>query len=307
MVKCILGSFVSLFLSTIFLVGFTMIFAIMFVQQFANLMVDDNSGLSADQASEIQAKFGSVQQGTLTLFMCISGGADWGDCYEKISLIGFLSSFLFLVYIVVVWLSLTNIISSLFLEKALSLALPDATERMVQHGREELSRAKALQNVFDMIDVDTCGFLQPDQLKASINDIKISTLLKLQGVQITEVDVFCELLLASAEDQQISKTTFVDGCLRLQGHSSSADIFCMKQEAARAEYRLKKHMSQCTEEFKHLIANLQGQGDGINLSWKQCPKTIDEVTPKVYSSNSESRAKWEFGADDVHLILPSSL
>jgi len=129
MSQAFVGSLLSLMWCIFFLSGFTLAYGIFFCQQFAVFLVQDGIHLATADRNEILKSFGSVQLGAKTLLKSISGGVDWGDVYKIIIRLGGFSEVVFLSYIFLVWLSLCNIITSLFLEKAMRLAQPEANAR----------------------------------------------------------------------------------------------------------------------------------------------------------------------------------
>jgi len=138
MVFAFVNSLVSLTWCVFLLGGFMLIHALFLCQQFAVYLAQDGNNLEPADKLKIQANFGSVHQAMLTLLMSISGGVDWGDMYEIVRLAGPFNATVFLVYIVLAWLSLSNIITSIFLEKVMHLARPEAHTRALLQFKEDL-------------------------------------------------------------------------------------------------------------------------------------------------------------------------
>jgi len=116
MLNCLAKSSFALMWSFILLALIQLMFAIALVQHMSNLVSSKDSGLSQDNVVAIRKAFGSVELATLTLFMSISGGIDWGDAYDLAKLSGWLGSVMFLGYISFMWLAVTNIITSVFID-----------------------------------------------------------------------------------------------------------------------------------------------------------------------------------------------
>jgi len=83
LLKCVMGSFMSLFWSCVLLLVFTVVFAIIFVQQLAQYIVErqGTGEVTAAEEAAIERSFGSVQVATLSLFKGMAGGNDWDPYY----------------------------------------------------------------------------------------------------------------------------------------------------------------------------------------------------------------------------------
>merc|ERR1711862_439689 len=78
-----------------------------------------------------------------TLFACVSGGDDWYYYYKLLSksyVMG--NGFIFFIFffVIAVW----NIVTSLFIERTMELARPDAETSLLSKQRQDLKDAKEL-------------------------------------------------------------------------------------------------------------------------------------------------------------------
>jgi len=178
--------------------------------------------------SDILNSFGSVQLAGITLLKSISGGTDWGSVYKIIATLGGFSEVVFLSYICIVWLSLSNIITSLFLEKAMRLAQPDANVRALEHFKDNLASARELTELFWMLSGGS-ETITPEQLCTCLADVKTAALFATHEIDIGDVDAFLELIQDSYE-ARIHVRTFVRGCMSLRGTARSMDLQSVKRK-----------------------------------------------------------------------------
>merc|ERR1712217_479253 len=98
------------------------LFGIYFVQAVTDYVSSDYGAMTEDDFDWYVTKFGSVQTAALSLFKTTSGGEDWGDYMERMRDIGMTPALMFLFYILFFLLSVMNIVTSIFVDKAMKLA-----------------------------------------------------------------------------------------------------------------------------------------------------------------------------------------
>jgi len=170
--KCISGVMQPLFWSMIMLLGFILMFAIALVQQMTGYLIDHAHQLSEQEIKDIKDNFGSVQQCIFVLFSGTTGGHDWGETYSIVETAGPITSGCYTLYIGVVGLAITNVITSIFVDKAIRIASPGLHEQMMLKRREDLDLISDLRNLFSMIDVDTSLTISRSELLASLSTSK---------------------------------------------------------------------------------------------------------------------------------------
>jgi len=239
MVKCIIGSLLSLTWCVFLLAGFTLAYAIFFGQQFAIFLTTEGPNLSPDQVLDIRENFGSVQIATFTLLKSISGGVNWGEVYPIIGSLGLANSLVFLSYIIMVWLSLSNIITSIFLDKAMTLAQPEVHTRALRNFKNTLSAARELADLFKMISGKSEN-ISMEQLQTCLEDVRTASFFQSHGLDITDVESFVELLTDSGAHGVVNLETFVTACMSLKGPARSIDVLTLKQKILGVEEMIKQ-------------------------------------------------------------------
>merc|ERR1712241_1319406 len=96
----------------------TLIVALTLVQLMTSFRLDNRDHENEDS---IINWFGSVQRAMVMLFQSTTGGIDWGDLYDTVALAGELPALFFLCFIVFFNFAILNIVTSIFVEKAVKL------------------------------------------------------------------------------------------------------------------------------------------------------------------------------------------
>merc|ERR1719270_2129698 len=82
--------------------------------------------------------FGSVLSGMVSLFQSATGGVDWSEVYDIVSLHSSMASTLFVSYIIFFQIAIVNIITSTFVDKTRRLGR-DADRRLTCEWQHNLS------------------------------------------------------------------------------------------------------------------------------------------------------------------------
>jgi len=264
MVTCLLNSFGALLWAFVILSLVKVIFAVLMVQQIEVFLQRPGNSIPEDQKADLFAAFGSVEQGVLTLFMDISGGEDWGGTYKIIKPVGPLARCLHIMYIVVMWLSVTNIISSMFIEKALKIARPDMEEKMMDECEQDLESIKELKELFQIMDLDSSSRVSYKEFQTSMRDVRIQSYFELKGISTTQASILFEMLVRTSEGDEIDVDTFVTGCLRMKGYATNIDMIALSHQVQLLTNTVDKNNRYLQQSMKELDANLCQALSGVS-------------------------------------------
>lgn len=221
MMSCVLGSMLSLLWACTFLLILLMISSLVLVQSMTNYRIDHPECQDTKECQDIRLWFGSVHSAMVSLFQCTTGGMDWGDVYSRVELAGGTTPLFFISYIIFFNFAFFNIITSIFVDKAMKLAKPDdeclAKERTI----EERELTQRLGELFEDVDDDGNGVISVEEIKSASQKAKVFHRFELLGITLRDVETFFSTLTAMTDDGKLSKDTFVEGCLRMKGPASS--------------------------------------------------------------------------------------
>jgi len=243
MLNAFLHSLLALSWGVFFLAGFILFYALLLCQQMAFSIADPSMNFDPAAKLAIHKNFGSVPLACFTLLKSISGGVDWGDTYAIVRKTGQFNAMAFLSYIILAWLSLSNIISSIFLEKVMHLARPDTRARAIQQLQDNLESAREMCELFQTI-CDGSETISPEILNVCLRDIRVVALFEAQGLEITDINTFMELLVRIEGAQSIHIESFVTSCLSLRGYARSIDLLAMKHRLRAMEVHFIRALSE---------------------------------------------------------------
>jgi len=251
LLKCISAIVQPLFWSMVMMLGFLLMFAIALVQQMTGYLIDHAHQLSEQEIKDIKDNFGSVQQCIFVLFSGTTGGHDWGETYSIVETAGPITSGCYTLYIGVVGLAITNVITSIFVDKAIRIASPGLHEQMMLKRREDLDLISDLRNLFSMIDVDTSLTISRSELLASLSNIKVASYFELQGLDIRDAEAFLDVLTTACGQDEIDIDTFILGFLCMKGPANHVDVVSLA-------FRMKKIYESLTSQLSQLKQDIVG-------------------------------------------------
>merc|ERR1712183_422676 len=135
MLDCILNCRSALLWVLILLVGFIHLFALIFVQFASNHLEDPENASDRDALIET---FGSVQVAMISLLQATSGGTDWEVQDKLMEKVGPMARISFIFFVLFFVVAIWNIITSIFMEHALRLAMPDINEVLLRKQQKDL-------------------------------------------------------------------------------------------------------------------------------------------------------------------------
>jgi len=83
--------------------------------------------------------------------------------------------------------------------------------------------------------------ITPEHLKACLHDVRIATLFEAQGIEITDINSFMDLLVDFEGTRELHIESFVSSCLSLKGYARSIDLLSVKHRLRLMERLLKQH------------------------------------------------------------------
>jgi len=238
MLKCMIGPMLSMVWSFALIGGLTFLFSIVFVNQFTSMFIDERDGLtecghSVENLSllcEAHESFGSVGQAMLTLFKLVTQGDDWGRYYAMAEKTGTFTCIFLIFYIMFTWMSVTNIITGIFVDKAMKLARPDVDQLLYEKHQKDLKDAEEMKNVFELLDLNRDGKIHFDEFKRCMKNEKLISHCELKGIDIKDTVEFFKMLTCISGQDTLDVDTFVSGCMMMKGVAMTIDLITLKFE-----------------------------------------------------------------------------
>jgi len=273
MLKCFVGSLHSLFWSIMLLTGFALVFSILIVQQFSMFLAVQHPHLDDGYTSKVVLYFGSVQRALFSLFQSLSGGTDWADFYHVVEKSGALNASLFVMFILIGWLSVTNIIISVFVDKAMRLAQPDVDEALLAKRKADLKNVHALKALFETLDTNHSGSLSYAELLNCLEDERTASYCELNGLDIKDAETFFRILINISGSTEVDVDDFVTGWMQLRGPATTLDLYTMQYRSQVRAKKLQKDIAQ----YRNEIMLLHLDHTQTACPYKEDPSQTQEI------------------------------
>lgn len=246
MLQSIMGSVISLFWAFTVIIFIFFLFSLALVQGVSlHMSSPESANLDEDARSMILSQFGSVAKAMYAFQICTTGGDDWINYVNGLAPSGILNVCVFLFGVSFTQIALMNILTGIFVEKAIELAVPDRDARVLQKRRADAKTARELCALLEKLDSDGSGTISRQEFAVVSKDEHIGSLLKVLGVDIRDADMFFDIVARSSEDGEAELTMLMDALMRMKGHATGFDV----QSLAYRTYLLSKQVTKIQREM----------------------------------------------------------
>jgi len=147
MIYSIMNCLLALFWLTVLICLVIFVFATCFMQATANYI-----DISADGkcVQDLTDKYGTLWDSMLTLFMSITGGLDWHEASRPIFCTSTVYGIFFLLYIFFVTFGVLNVVTGVFVDKALEIAQLDQDMAIMDQVEQQKKDMKNLRQFLEV-------------------------------------------------------------------------------------------------------------------------------------------------------------
>mmetsp|Transcript_59820 Transcript_59820/g.142469 ORF Transcript_59820/g.142469 Transcript_59820/m.142469 type:complete len:794 (-) Transcript_59820:285-2666(-) len=259
MLNCVVESFSNLLWALVLLTFLLCMFSIFFVQG-CTTYLQDRTDIFNDQDERTTSAFASVSQGMLALLMATTGGDDWRKYYNLILRTGVINAGVFLFYITFFTIAVWNIVTSIFVDKAMRLAQPDLDNMVIQKQKQDKRDAQDLMRMCHSMNSHArkTGHITSDDFCNYMRDSKFRNFFEARGVNIKDTEMFFKMLSTVAESQDyVDLETFVAGCISLKGVASSMDLHLVDYEIRLMTLAQQRFFEICSEQLDSIKRDMQ--------------------------------------------------
>eukprot|EP00930_Biecheleria_cincta_P061520 TRINITY_DN47098_c0_g1_i1.p1 TRINITY_DN47098_c0_g1~~TRINITY_DN47098_c0_g1_i1.p1 ORF type:complete len:692 (-),score=105.51 TRINITY_DN47098_c0_g1_i1:48-2123(-) len=309
MLDCVVGSCMNVFWCTIMLFFVMYVFALLLLQGISSALI---GGIEESEEIMIRQCYDSVGKTIVTLFQVSTGGIDWQDCYEPLTYTGYILPAAMLLYVAVITISVWNIVTSTFIEKALKLAKPDVDTLVMEQQISDFRDSQVLVAAF----VDKLG-LDDQHCKITLEDFEtlssdydFRAYLNARGIDIKNAHQFFGMLAGMKEDGEVDVLSLANGCVRMKGLATSIELQTLGFETkmiikeqrrafqqifkklAHVERRVGEQHGTASGQSSREISNWQGSGSSMRLdpertATRQSARSLHAADPNRKSASAE--------------------
>jgi hypothetical protein len=234
MLDCLLGSFFGLFWSLVLIGVLMYIFALIFIQALTEHLITNGHVISPEARDDIYTYFGSVETAVLTTYKILTGGLEWGPMYALLKPAGWLAGPACLIMIGFFTVSVWNIITSVFIEKAMRLATPSIRELVRKQKKQAKLDAKEVAELIAKLDHDNDEVITKDEFVEICMNREIQEFLAVRELNIQNIkhfDAFFEMI-AYRDTSSLDLTTMsgvsvdavVEAFTHMKGYATAVDM-----------------------------------------------------------------------------------
>jgi len=247
--KCIFSVFWAFMMLLLVLYMFTLLF----MQGLIGTISNHQGWFDTKKVDTLRAYFGSVQISMVSLYMAVTGGNDWTVYYDSLQLAGHVYGLLFIVYIFLSLIAIMNLLTGMFVEKAVRAAMPDREELILEQHKAIIEQAKEFRKLCRALDLDKTGTISFQDFAASLKDETIVAHMVSIGLEIRDVELFFNSVSGGGTSESIDYDLFVDGCMAMRGAATSLDMQKQLHETRKLMAQIASFESSCGAKLeKHL-------------------------------------------------------
>jgi len=231
MIDCLVHSFLPLIWAGALLGFLSSLFAIYFVQSLAAALEDGS--LSPAEESDLLTYFGRVEGAMFTLLVSTTGGMDWSYYFNIVKPLGGLACTVFVFYIMFMFLAVMNIVTSVFLDKAMDIAKPASENVMLDKCYGDLEDADELTRMVSTMDAANDGLITFGDFAGYMGEPEFRKHFEARSLTQKDVKMLFRML-ASYEgtprrggERTVDLAAFLAGCMRLKGEASGMDMYTL--------------------------------------------------------------------------------
>ncbi|CAK0814130.1 unnamed protein product [Prorocentrum cordatum] len=209
---------------------FVLLFAIFFVQASSTTLLSEDGDLTDAQRGDLIANFGSVQTAVLSLLMVTTGGFDWQVMYQTLVPAGDHAAAALLFFVLFFEIAVWNVVTSIFVDKALQLAKPDAEKALLQKRKMELRDRHSIRRMMEKCDVDGSGRMSREEFIRLMSHSDFQSFLEDRGIEIKEAVTFFSMVAAAIGTDEVDLDVLASSCLRIRGFATGIDLNVLRYE-----------------------------------------------------------------------------
>lgn len=230
-------SLIALFWSIVMLSFALYIFALIFVQGFVGFLTLESDNIDQDIKETSLMYFGSVLLAIVHLYMAVTNGNDWIVYYEVVERCGSFYRLVFLFYTFFSVFALFNILTGIFVEKAVLATQPDRDEIILEQCRKSRREADEFRVLCRHLDEDNSGTISFEEFVQSMQDDRMVAYMASVGLEVHDVELFFKIV-TNAANEEITIDQFVEGCFSMRGQATGLDMQKSLFETSKLNMRL---------------------------------------------------------------------
>jgi hypothetical protein len=231
MIKSIMFSLKPLLWASTVLAGMFFVFGVCLTQGVVDYLQKSHSW-DDDSSADLRTYFGSLERSALSLFKAMSGGINWGELFEVLSLLDVHFRCVFLFFVLFAVFGAANVVTGIFVEIANHWAHHDSHTQVQAESEQKLFCIKALLELFNELDPSGHGTVTLEGMLCALREGDERLVNSFHALRLEVMDVRTLFLLLDRDRKGfISTEEFLLGCFRLKGEAKTLDIMKLQYQS----------------------------------------------------------------------------
>lgn len=249
MLESIFGSIATLFWSITMLSIVVYVFGLCFLQAVTGYL-EGTSSVDSKIKDQIRTYWSSVFQAAVTLYMAITGGADWEQLAEPVKASGSFFYVLFLFYISFAAVAVLNVLTGLYVESAKRKSDVCDTRSLAELIMKEHTILHDFERLFYKIDaIRKTGLMTWDEFHQVCHLEEVQEVLK--ALEIKK-DAFKKVFDALQVDGSVKLDEFLVGCCKHRDDIKLLDTIGLTYAHRRTHSQMAQLMQYVQERFDEM-------------------------------------------------------
>lgn len=277
----------SLFWAIVLLTINIFIFAIYLTQGVAYYLmeqVEEGADENAIKDHDLRVSFGSLPMTMYSLWKALTGGADWEAYCDPLFEISPMMGVIFVLFIAFAICALFNVVTGIFVNKALKVAEGDMDLVLLAHNQDRKEHMEAVKRVFATADVNKNGFLTRTEFAKHFDDPCVQAFFNGLDLDLDRIDP--EQLFNMMDvngDNNITENEFVYACSTMKGAARNLDV-------VRLAWSVQKHAAEQLELITRVEAVQKQQAKDL----KKVTNTLEEASLSIPAADCSHFCPVEF-------------
>eukprot|EP00929_Paragymnodinium_shiwhaense_P046824 TRINITY_DN2381_c0_g1_i1.p1 TRINITY_DN2381_c0_g1~~TRINITY_DN2381_c0_g1_i1.p1 ORF type:complete len:788 (-),score=160.85 TRINITY_DN2381_c0_g1_i1:470-2833(-) len=258
----IVGCVKAIFWALVLIMATSYMVGVCFTQATTGYLRELGEKIDEEQFDRLRGYWGNVQMSMLSLYMCVTNGADWADVADSLFVVGNAYYALFLLYILFYTCVVANTLTSLFVESTIANADKDQ-QYVIMNALEQSDKIiDKLRHWFEDVDLDGNGYITFEEFCEKLHDPRSVAFASTMNIEVTDLKQFFSVLSVNGS-QPVDLETFVVGCIKLRGAAKSMDLmelmYFHRQAVEQARRQQVKFEEFCTAQFETIQKSMHHQ------------------------------------------------
>eukprot|EP00811_Abedinium_folium_P033374 NODE_6342_length_1680_cov_9.756600.p1 GENE.NODE_6342_length_1680_cov_9.756600~~NODE_6342_length_1680_cov_9.756600.p1 ORF type:complete len:408 (+),score=111.64 NODE_6342_length_1680_cov_9.756600:80-1303(+) len=226
LVMGIYGSMVQLF----WCIGFLLMIMFITAAAIIELLLEERADPASTFIPFIEERFDGLPGAVYTLFIIISGGADWSDIAQPLFDIDPPIGYLFLLYVTFVVLCALNVFTGLFVERARQCMQRDKDHMSIEDQAARNGLIQGMTELFAEVDANYDGTITCEEFETCAQSIGVQAYLRTVGLNLDVVQPSAVFALLDVDGVgAITLCDFVDGLSRICGLARQHEVMKLER------------------------------------------------------------------------------